>query len=459
MLVQSTTEVVGAILGSIDEAIHAVDEHGITIFYNAVAARHDGLAVEEVLGKHVLEAFPSLTRETSTLLQVLETKKKIPHQVQRYQNRNGHEIYTVNTTIPILLDGRVAGAVEIAKDYSTIRKLTDTIVDLQASMKRTSSRSPVKKRATFADIITNDPQFLQTKRLAQKVARTDATVLIYGETGTGKELFVQAIHEASLRKDKPFIAQNCAALPESLLESLLFGTTKGSYTGAVDRAGLFELADGGTLFLDEINSMPLNLQAKLLRVLEDDMIRRIGDSRTRKVDVRVIAAINEAPEICLQKQHLRTDLYYRLHVFSLSIPLLRERKDDILLLAYYFLHQYNQKLSKQVTEIDADVQQLFLHYHWPGNVRELKHTMEHAMIVTDCSIITPSHLPSSFHHNTPKNQPIMPLREALLHTEQQLIDQAMKETEGNIMQAAKLLDIPRQTLQYKLQKHTKAARK
>ncbi len=192
--------------------------------------------------------------------------------------------------------------------------------------------------------MTNDARFKQTKELAQKVAPTDANVLIYGETGTGKELFVQAIHEASKRKNKPFIAQNCAALPESLLESLLFGTTKGSYTGAIERAGLFELVDGGTLFLDELNSMPLDLQAKMLRVLEDGVIRRIGDNKTRKVDVRVITAMNQPPEICLKENKIRTDLYYRLNVFSLYIPPLRERTEDVLLLASYFLKEYNKKL-------------------------------------------------------------------------------------------------------------------
>ncbi|MRU04920.1 arginine utilization transcriptional regulator RocR, partial [Bacillus anthracis] len=328
LLAVSTQEVIEAILGSIDEAIHAVDENGITIFYNTVAAKHDGSKIEKVLGKHLLEAFPSLSRETSTLMKVLDTKKPIVHQVQHYQNLNGEDICTVNTTLPIFIDGNIAGAVEIAKDYSTVQKLTDTIVDLQSKIKRSSRKKAIKKHVAFETIVTNDARFKQTKELAQKVAPTDANVLIYGETGTGKELFVQAIHEASKRKNKPFIAQNCAALPESLLESLLFGTTKGSYTGAIERAGLFELVDGGTLFLDELNSMPLDLQAKMLRVLEDGVIRRIGDNKTRKVDVRVITAMNQPPEVCLKENKIRTDLYYRLNVFSLYIPPLRERTED-----------------------------------------------------------------------------------------------------------------------------------
>ncbi|PEE40795.1 sigma-54 interaction domain-containing protein [Bacillus pseudomycoides] len=460
LLAVSTQEVIEAILGSIDEAIHAVDENGITIFYNTVAAKHDGSKIENVLGKHLLEAFPSLSRETSTLMKVLNTKKPILHQVQRYQNLNGEDVCTVNTTLPIFIEGEIAGAVEIAKDYSTIQKLTDTIVDLQSKMKRSSRKKITKKHVAFNTIVTNDSRFKQTKDLAQKVAPTNANVLIYGETGTGKELFVQAIHEASNRKNKPFIAQNCAALPESLLESLLFGTTKGSYTGAIERAGLFELADGGTLFLDELNSMPLDLQAKMLRALEDGVIRRIGDSKTRKVDVRVITAMNQPPEVCLRENKIRTDLYYRLNVFSLYIPPLRERKEDVLLLASYFLRDYNKEYKKQVLHIDNGTKERLLAYHWPGNVRELKHTIEHAVIIAEGGSLTVSCLPRTFRKEVDskkQEKSILPLREALHQTEKELINQALMETDGNILQAAKLLGIPRQTLQYKLNKYDKTA--
>ncbi|PEZ08113.1 sigma-54-dependent Fis family transcriptional regulator [Bacillus sp. AFS018417] len=458
MLAISTQEVIEAILSSIDEAIHAVDENGVTIFYNTVAAKHDGSNVEDVLGKYLLEAFPSLTPETSTLLKVLQMKKPILHQVQRYQNQSGKDVYTVNTTLPIFIEGRIAGAVEIAKDYSTIQKLTESIADLQSKMRRSPAKKTQQRHVAFDTIITNDKRFLQTKQLAHKVATTNANVLIYGETGTGKELFVQAIHEASKRRNNPFIAQNCAALPESLLESLLFGTTKGSYTGAIERAGLFELADGGTLFLDELNSMPLDLQAKMLRVLEDGVIRRIGDNKTRKVDVRVITAMNQPPDECLRENKIRTDLYYRLNVFSLFIPPLRERKEDILLLVPHFLKAYNMEYTKHVIDIDEDAKKQLLQYHWPGNVRELKHMIEHAVIVTEGKTLTLSCLPRSFRQVPhPQKKPILPLREALHETEKELIEQAMLETKGNVLQAAKLLGIPRQTLQYKLNKNAKAA--
>ncbi len=451
-----TYEMISAILNSIDESIHAVDNNGMTIFYNQVAAEHDGVSVEDVLGKHVLEAFPSLTKETSTLLKVLETKQPIIQQPQRYENIRGKFIDTINTTIPIILDDNLIGAVEIAKDYSTIKKLGEKVLDLQARMKSQTKQGKTKQAHsyTISDILTNDPALLEVKKQVEKVANADSAVLVVGETGTGKELFVQSIHHCSMRGDNPFIAQNCAALPESLLESILFGTTKGSYTGALDRVGLFELADGGTLFLDELNSMPLELQAKLLRVLEDGVVRRIGDQKTRKVNVRVIAAINESPLDCVQNGTMRPDLYYRLNVFSLFIPPLRERNFDIELLTSHFVELFNERFSKNVRNVEHTLFELFHQYNWPGNVRELKHTIEHAMIMAEGHTLTVKHLPIQLQQikKSTDTKGILPLRMALQEMEASLIKQALLQTKGNIQQAAALLEIPRQTLQYKIQK-------
>ncbi|MET3196867.1 arginine utilization regulatory protein [Bacillus sp. OAE603] len=451
-----TNEMISAILNSIDESIHAVDNNGMTIFYNQVAAENDGVSVEDVLGKHVLEAFPSLTKETSTLLKVLETKQPIIQQPQRYENIKGKFIDTINTTIPIMLDDNLIGAVEIAKDYSTIKKLGEKVLDLQARMKSQTKQGKTKQAHsyTISDILTNDAALLEVKMQVEKVANADSAVLVVGETGTGKELFVQSIHHCSSRCQNPFIAQNCAALPESLLESILFGTTKGSYTGALDRAGLFELADEGTLFLDELNSMPLELQAKLLRVLEDGVVRRIGDQKTRKVNVRVIAAINESPLDCVQNGTMRPDLYYRLNVFSLFIPPLRERNFDIELLTSHFVELFNERFSKNVRNVEHTVFELFHQYNWPGNVRELKHTIEHAMIMAEGHTLTVKHLPMQLQQikKSTDTKGVQPLRMAMQAMEASLIKQALLQTKGNIQQAAALLEIPRQTLQYKIQK-------
>ncbi|WP_412766284.1 sigma-54 interaction domain-containing protein [Sutcliffiella cohnii] len=450
------------LLSCIDEAIHAVDENGITIFYNEVAAKHDGLKTEEVIGKHILKVFPSLTEETSTLLKVLKTKKAIFHQDQKYENKNGELIETVNTTIPILIGEEVKGAVEIAKNYGKIKMLSNKLIDLQSRLyKKKTSTSSLDSSYTFQHFLTSDPICLRTLEEAKKVATSTIPIVIYGETGTGKEIVAQGIHNASYRKDMPFIAQNCAAIPETLLESALFGTEKGSYTGAEDRPGLFELANGGTLFLDELNSMPISLQSKLLRVLEDGKIRRIGGTQTITVDVRIVAAMNESPDSCLQKGIIRTDFFYRVCSCSLYLPPLRNRVGDIPLLVNNFIEILSKQQNINRYKVAESVLTSFTRYDWPGNVRELKNTLEYITITNDSNVITVEDLPLKLQpvrlvkqRKGREEQPS--LREILAHKEKELITDALQETKGNIVQAAKLLKIPRQTLQYKLSKMEKS---
>ncbi len=453
-----TREIMEAILKVIDEGIHVVDTKGNTIFYNEVAARHDGMKVKEVLGKPLLEVFPSLTKESSTLLQVIATGKPIFHKGQTYVNVHGKTIDTINTTLPIFVSGKLVGAVEVAKDYSKLRKIAERLIDLESIYKNPNKNNENHNGAkySFDSIITKDPVFLETIAKGKKAALSSSPVLVYGESGTGKELFVQGMHNASLRRKKPFIAQNCAALPESLLESILFGTAKGSYTGAVDRPGLFELASGGTLFLDELQSMPIQLQSKLLRVIEDGLVRRIGGTKSISVDVRLTAAMNIQPQVALKNQILRHDLYYRLNVLSFELPPLRERKQDIMLLTNHFIEKYNNLLKMNVLGIEKEVEELFLSLEWKGNVRELKHTIEFMMNVVEGSRLTYADLPVFIQKRKILSESvgtIPPLREVLKKTEAQLIQAALESTNGNILKAAKLLQIPRQTLQYKLSKY------
>ncbi|XJZ25852.1 sigma-54 interaction domain-containing protein [Bacillota bacterium Lsc_1132] len=452
-----TNEVLAAILKSIDEGIHVVNTDGKTIFYNEVAAGHDGMAINEVLEKPLLEAFPSLTRETSTLLKVMKTGKPIYNQTQVYINLHGRRIDTINTTLPLLLDDKIIGAVEIAKDYSRIKLLANRLLELQKGLNdRKQKQAGNNTKFTLADLKTANPQFIRMKEEAKKLAKSVSPILVYGESGTGKELFVQGIHHESLRSAGPFIAQNCAAIPENLLESILFGTAKGSYTGAVERKGLFQLADGGTLFLDELHSMPYELQAKLLRVLEDGMIRRVGGGENISVDVRVIAAMNEHPEKVLQEGKLRFDLYYRLNVFTFALLPLRERKEDILLLADYFRQMFNQQLRKDIQGMEQKLKDFFQAYSWPGNVRELKHSMEYMMNLVERSNLELSDIPPMLKQNSVHlpaiSQKTYSLRDNLKELEKSLIAKALAEANGNINQAAKLLEVPRQTLQYKLKK-------
>ena len=298
--------------------------------------------------------------------------------------------------------------------------------------------------------IGESPPMLALKQLIQQVAPEKATVLITGETGTGKELVAKAIHAASLRKNGLFVAINCAAIPAEILESELFGHEKGAFTGAIkERIGKFELADGGTLFLDEIAEMPIQLQAKILRVLQEGVIEKIGSNKSITLDVRVIAATNRDPLQAVKDNKLREDLYYRLNVFQLNTPPLRERPDDIKRLAHYFLAKSGTQIS------DAALLQLQA-YAWPGNVRELENILERAAILAAKQIILPPHLPADISPTTKlandfiaTEQPFS-IPQMTAHIEKKLIVEALAASHGNKAKAAKLLEISERSLWYKL---------
>lgn len=453
-MIPFTRELISQVLEQLDEGVHIVDASGITVYYNSKAAQLDGLNQEEVLGIPLLEAFPSLTKKTSTLLQVLESGKAFPEQQQTFTNRNGKQITTINRTFPLVHQGKVVGAIEISRDITSMKRLSDQVIDLQERIWQGMQKKQKRQRLyQFSDIVTQDERMIQEIERAKRAALTTAPVLVVGETGTGKELFVQSIHSYSPRKNKPFIVQNCASIPSTLLESILFGTAKGAFTGAEDRPGLFELADGGSLFLDEIHAMPLDLQAKLLRVLEEGLIRRVGETKIREVDVRILVATNEDPWQCVQEGKLRKDLYYRVQVVRIEIPPLRERKGDIQILTNYFLGNIREIFGFAQASVSQEVIDAFLQYDWPGNVRELKNTIEGAMHLAWDEEIRLEHLPSYF--STRKKEKVdqsFRLPEAVERYEQELILQMMEECGGKVSLAAEKLGIPRQTLQYKLKK-------
>lgn len=445
------------ILDHIEEGIHIIDKDGIIVYYNKFAQNIDVIEPEEVIGRHLLEVYPSLSYDTSTLLTVIKTGNPIYKKEQTFINYKGQKITTINSSIPIRGENRkISGALEISKDITQVREMSEKIVDLQTKLyDNSNSKKKLKEnmaKYNFLDIIGRDSRMLELKKIALKAAETSAPVLIHGDTGTGKELFVHSIHNASKRRNKPFIAQNCAALPANLLEGILFGTVKGGFTGAEDRKGLFELANGGTLFLDEINSMPLELQSKLLRVLQDSCIRPIGGIKNINVNVRIIAATNIPPEEAVEENLLRKDLYYRLNVISFSIPNLKERKDDIPLLTDYFISKFNNKLNKSVKGVSKEVMDTFKSHPWEGNVRELENLIEGIMSIEDTEIIEIEHLPPKFNI---KKQPEhgQSLKETLENMEKIMIQDALKRTDYNISHTAAILNIPRQTLQYKITKY------
>jgi arginine utilization regulatory protein len=319
-------------------------------------------------------------------------------------------------------------------------------------------------KLTFDSVTGYSTSFLKAIETAKKASKSQSTVLIYGETGTGKEVFAKCIHNESKRRDNPFIAVNCAALPEGLLEGILFGTVKGGFTGALNRPGLFEQASGGTLLLDEINSMSITLQAKLLRVLQEGYLRRVGDIKDIAVDVRIIATTNEDPQIAIKNGALRKDLFYRLSVVNISIPTLKERKDDIPLFVKEFVRRYNESLSKSVWEISNEVYEAFMSYEWPGNVRELKNYIEGAMNMVNEHILKAEHFTPQVQElifNTNKSKTSLnyeydfnlSIDEYIDNMEKTIIVKALLQAENNISEAARLLKIKRQTLQHKMRKY------
>jgi two-component system response regulator AtoC len=350
---------------------------------------------------------------------------------------------------------------------------------LEATSLRTevqTLRSEVRRGAGYDNVVSVSSKMIELMNFVRKVASSEATtILIQGESGTGKDLIAKAIHYESSRQQKPFVAINCSAIPETLMEAELFGHEKGAFTDAKQmKKGLFEAADGGTLFLDEIGELSPLLQAKLLRVLEDQVIRRVGGLKDMQVDVRVIAASNRDLEKAVREGEFRQDLYYRLAIIAIFIPPLRDRKEDILPLVDFFIDRYNRRFKKSVRGITDDTRRLILSHNWPGNVRELKNTIERGMILEDEPLLRPLYLPFSvgdsggrtvFERTSPadggqtlpngRTLPRLYIPEggtSLEEVERAMVELAMRQANSNQTHAAKLLDISRDALRYKLRK-------
>lgn len=468
---QAILQKVSEVLGS---AIHVVDAQGTTILYNEAMARLEKISVEDALGKPFREVFSFIPEHESTLQRALAKGEETASQQQTYLNAYGKEITTVNTTVPIEVDGKIVAAIEVAKDITEIKNMSDTILELQEETlgtgkaqvqthddsRRGKDGKPKMKRYRFSSLIGESPQFKFVVDRAKRAAKTDAAVFIYGETGTGKELFAQSIHHDGIRKGKPFLAQNCAALPESLLEGILFGTAKGGFTGAVDRAGLFEQASGGTLLLDEISAMPYELQGKLLRVLQEDYIRRVGGNRDIPVDVRIIATVNEPAEKLIDKGALRKDLYYRLNIVNLAIPPLRDRKEDIPILVERFLEKHNRRYNKEIWMVSEKALEKLKQYDYPGNVRELENIIMSAVSMADNEHVLHEkdlNIQCSYHETSPLISDFVreksSLAEYLENIEKTVIQRHLLSNEGNISKTAKDLGMLRQNLQHKIKKY------
>jgi DNA-binding NtrC family response regulator len=373
------------------------------------------------------------------------------------------------TTLLLTAQGTVESAVEAMKegayDYLTkpvdiqrLKILLDKIVERQETLREVKSlRRQLREHGAFGPMIGNSAGMRKIYEVVEQSAPTSASVLITGESGTGKELVAQTIHQLSPRASFPFVAINCAAIPETLLESEIFGHEKGAFTGAADRrAGCFELADRGTLFLDEIGEMTPTTQVKLLRVLQERRFRRLGGRHEQSVDIRVIAATNIDPVDAVQKGKLREDLFYRLNVFGILLPPLRDRREDLPLLVQAFLHEFNQRNQKSIVGVDQQVMRLLEGYAWPGNVRELRNVIERATILSAGPFIEPRHLPPMMLSTEPpvahQAQVALAPGTTVEEAERRLIVMTLAHTRDNKTRAAEILGISLKTLHNKLNK-------
>lgn len=421
-----------------------------------------------ITGRHLLDMY-DLEETVSTTMTALRTQSPVIDRVDQFSVDNGTFIASANTSYPIFQNGQLSGAVTFEHTEETIQKYYQSIQDTRQALKHFSGNAaPVRFSGyTFENVIGSSEKLRSAVELAQRVAPQNSPVMLVGETGTGKEIFAQSIHRSSPRAGKKFVAINCAAIPETLIESLLFGTAKGSFTGSEDKAGYFEEASGGTLFLDELNSMSLVMQSKLLRVLQERTFRRVGGKKDLELDVRIISSCNEDPFQTVEENKFRRDLFYRLSSVIIELPPLREHLEDLEQLTWYHLEQTAFQYVHRITRIQPQVYQLLGAYRWPGNVRELFHVLDYAQNVADSDVMTVEHLPAYLR----KNQAPAPRQSAPLtpsghidfsHTslqalmddyEKEVITQALDHCGYNISQTAQALGILRQSLQYRIRKY------
>ena len=456
------------ILRSAGVGIYGLDEQGYTTFVNKAAAKMVGWELEELVGKsqhdiiHHTKANGSHYEAVNCPIYAAFKDGKVHHiEDEVFWRKDGSSFPVDYISTPIKDgNGKLLGAVVSFKDI-TERKKAET--NLEKALTEVESlknkleleniylQQEIKLTHNFEEIISQSKKFKKSLKQVEQVATTDATALILGESGTGKELIARAIHNISNRKDRALVKVNCAALPATLIESELFGHEKGAFTGALSKKiGRFELANQGTLFLDEVGEIPLELQPKLLRVLQEGEFERLGSTSTTKVNVRIIAATNVDLEKAVEKGEFREDLYYRLNVFPISLPPLRDRKEDIPLLAQHFMSKYEAKFGKKIGGISQKTMDSLASYSWPGNVRELENVIERSVIITQGNKLDLGNpLPKTT--NSDKKEEISSLDE----NEKNHILKALKLTNWRISGekgAAKILNIKRTTLEARMKK-------
>lgn len=426
------------------DALLIVNKDNIILYSAMINDDRTYISTKEGIGKNLFKVYTNLTEENSTHSRVMKTGRPVINENQLIVEKSG-KAYVINTsTFPIEHNGETVGTFDLSSNL--------------IPKKKNDEEENRKTLYALDSIVTENRELLAIKEKILKVSKNDSPVMVVGESGTGKELVVEAVHSAGNRCNKPFISVNCAAIPDSLMESTLFGTVKGSFTGAENRKGLFEIADGGTLFLDEINSMNVELQAKLLKAVEEQKYMKVGGETYVDVDVRLISAMNVDPEEAIKNKLLRKDLFFRLGVIQFFVPPLRERKEDVEPLVRHFIKTYNKKMNKNVVGIEEDVHEAFECYPWPGNVRELRNVMESAFNMTEGEYITLGDIPEKlrkYSSSQVKSEFAAEgkgLPEMVGEYEKKIIESTLRNS-SSLSEASSILKMTRQAVKYKIEKY------
>ena len=434
-----------------------VDTNGITIFYDLAdlhILKHIGLKPEEFLRKSVTSFYKNLSIEDSTLMTVLRTGEPLWNTEQELTSKNGFTYTSRSSTFPIHNGSSIVGAIEFSKHF--YQKENIQLLDQFASHKMYRKNNTIY---TIVDLISKSSVMEEIKNKIHKVSSTDSTILINGETGTGKEIVAQSIHNLSNRYTQPFVSINCGEIPSTFIEPILFGTEKDTLNATPNILGILEQANGGTIFLDEISALDIKIQAKLLRVIEDKLIRRVGGKQDIHLNIRIIAATNENPDKLVREKLLREDLYYRLSVFQLDLPRLSDRKEDITLLIHYFVEFYNRHMQIKIEKLDDQVFLAFQQYNWPGNVRELKNALETAYNNASSKEINLNDIPAKIRNYSSVSEEINSakksyhLKDKVEEYEKTLIVIELNNTGGKLAETARRLGISKQLLKYKMGKY------
>ncbi len=444
------------------EGIFAINENDEIILFSKVVEELDELNHETVLGRKENDIYSGFEKHNFQSFEdrVKYTKNPIIEENFNYILPNGKRINLIVSTFPYFYKGKLAAIYSIGRDVKQIEKFIARTLEVKKRHVLEAGQNGGDAEYFLDDILGVSQKMTEVVEISRKVAASDLPVLIIGETGVGKELVAQGIHNASSFNQGPFVPINCAAIPDSLLEAVLFGTVKGSFTGATDHPGLFEQAKSGTIFLDEINSMPINLQPKLLRALQEKMIRRVGSDKEIKIDCRIISSSNQDLFSQTKESAIRPDLLYRLATIVINVPPLRERREDIVILSDHFIRELNKKYGTKIKELSQEVAESFRNYYWPGNIRELRNVLEGAFSFIDDKEgrITMKNIPPHYRQKllsqkfeiSDVEQNGRTLKTIMWTIEKQIIVDALQKNNWNVSKTAKEFGLLRQNLQQKM---------